>query len=100
MISRMKDVLQLTGLSSRADDMIFRYSAGMKVKLTLAAGLMVDNPIYLMDEPFVGIDPAASKEIREFLRRELKTRELRFDYKYVGFICLKVPNMKALKSVS
>lgn len=75
MISRMKDVLELTGLSSRADDMVSRYSTGMKVKLTLAAGLMIDNPIYLMDEPFVGIDPAAGKEIRGFLRRELKTRE-------------------------
>jgi len=74
MVRRIGGVLQLTGLPSRADDLVSRYSTGMKVRLALAAGLMVDNPIYLMDEPLVGIDPAAAKEIREFLRREAKAR--------------------------
>jgi len=49
---RINDVINLVGLSDRVDELVKKYSAGMKVRLILAMGLMIDNPVYLMDEPF------------------------------------------------
>jgi len=74
MIKRIGQVLSLVGLEERADDIVRKYSTGMMVRLTLAKGLMVDNPIYLMDEPFLGIDPGTAKEIRQFVKEELGKR--------------------------
>lgn len=72
---RMENVLDLVGLKERADEIVMKYSSGMKVRLNLAIGLMIDNPVYLMDEPFVGIDPGMAKEIRKFVKNELIGKE-------------------------
>lgn len=71
MMKRIGDVIDRVGLGDRVDEIVAKYSSGMRVKLTLAMGLMIDNPVYLMDEPLVGIDPGTAKEIREFLRKEI-----------------------------
>jgi len=72
---RIGEVLKLLGLEERADDIVERYSSGMRKKLSFAMSLLVDHPIYLMDEPFVGLDPAISKEMLDFIKRELKSRD-------------------------
>jgi ABC-2 type transport system ATP-binding protein len=71
MMERIGDVVGRVGLGERIDEIVNKYSSGMRVRLTLAMGLMIDNPVYLMDEPLVGIDPGTAKEIREFLKKEL-----------------------------
>ena len=68
---RINDVLDRVGLKGRADENVMKYSSGMKVRLILAMGLVIDNPVYLMDEPFIGIDPGMAKEIRKFVKSEL-----------------------------
>src|SRR6266511_1607280 len=40
----------------------------------LGLGLMIDRDVYLMDEPFLGIDPGMAKEIRAFLKEEVVSR--------------------------
>lgn len=68
---RVREALELVGLSERADDLVRKFSTGMRARLILAMGLVVDNPVYLMDEPFTGIDPGTAKQLRGFVRREL-----------------------------
>jgi ABC-2 type transport system ATP-binding protein len=74
MFRRMDQILSVIGLAGRADELVLRFSTGMRVRLILGMGLMIDQPIYLMDEPFIGIDPQMAIEIRSFLKNEILSR--------------------------
>jgi ABC-2 type transport system ATP-binding protein len=74
MISRIDKILSVIGLAARADELVMRFSTGMRVRLILGMGLMIDGPIYLMDEPFIGIDPHMAIEIRSFLKEQIINR--------------------------
>lgn len=56
-------VLDLVGLSDRAGDRVATFSGGMKRRLNLAAALMHDPEILLLDEPTVGVDPQSRNAI-------------------------------------
>lgn len=62
------ETLERVGLAMRADDRFRTYSLGMKQRLGLAAVLMKDPRLLILDEPANGLDPAGFKEIRELLR--------------------------------
>jgi ABC-2 type transport system ATP-binding protein len=66
-------VLALVGLAERSRDKVGAFSGGMKRRLNLAAGLMHDPDILLLDEPTVGVDPQSRNAIFENLE-ELKRR--------------------------
>jgi ABC-2 type transport system ATP-binding protein len=74
MTRRLDRVLDVIGLGSRADEIVVKYSTGMHVRLILGMGLMIDRDVYLMDEPFLGIDPGMAREIRAFLKEEVVSR--------------------------
>jgi len=59
--------LELVGLADRARDRVQTYSGGMKRRLNLAAGLLHDPDILLLDEPTVGVDPQSRHAIFENL---------------------------------
>ncbi len=61
---RADDVLQLVGLRDRADERVEGYSRGMKQRLHLAKALLHDPPILILDEPTIGLDPAAAVDLR------------------------------------
>jgi ABC-2 type transport system ATP-binding protein len=63
----------LVGLSDRVRDRVKTFSGGMKRRLNLAAGLLHDPDILLLDEPTVGVDPQSRNAIFENLE-ELKRR--------------------------
>jgi ABC-2 type transport system ATP-binding protein len=65
---RIMEVLKLVGLENSAFDLYQKYSGGMKRKLSLARTLLPDPPILLLDEPTVGLDVIASRNIREFVK--------------------------------
>jgi ABC-2 type transport system ATP-binding protein len=65
--SRIEDVLRLTGLLDRRRDRVKTYSGGMKRRLNLAAGLLHDPDVLLLDEPTVGVDPQSRNAIFENL---------------------------------
>jgi ABC-2 type transport system ATP-binding protein len=65
--------LTLVGLADRARDRVKTYSGGMKRRLNLAAGLLHDPDILLLDEPTVGVDPQSRNAIFENLEH-LKSR--------------------------
>jgi len=59
----MKSALTLVGLIDRARDKVKTFSGGMKRRLNLAAGLLHDPDILLLDEPTVGVDPQSRNAI-------------------------------------
>jgi ABC-2 type transport system ATP-binding protein len=65
---RVDAVLDQVGLADRADDRFKTYSLGMKQRLGLAAALLRDPELLILDEPANGLDPAGIKEIRDLLR--------------------------------
>jgi ABC-2 type transport system ATP-binding protein len=60
--------LERVGLRGRGNDRFKTYSLGMKQRLGLAAALMKDPEVLVLDEPANGLDPAGLKEVRDLLR--------------------------------
>jgi ABC-2 type transport system ATP-binding protein len=71
--SAIASSLELVGLADRARDRVGTFSGGMKRRLNLAAGLLHDPDILLLDEPTVGVDPQSRNAIFTNLE-ELKRR--------------------------
>jgi ABC-2 type transport system ATP-binding protein len=66
---RTEELLALVGLADRAKERVFTYSRGMKQRLHLARGLLSRPDVLLLDEPTIGLDPVASRDIRVLVRR-------------------------------
>ncbi len=67
--SRVDEVLELVDLGAAADDRVRTYSLGMKQRLGLAAALLGDPEILVLDEPSNGLDPAGMAWLRDLLKR-------------------------------
>jgi ABC-2 type transport system ATP-binding protein len=61
-------ILERVGLAGREDDAVRTYSLGMRQRLGLAAALLKDPDLLILDEPANGLDPAGIKEFRELIR--------------------------------
>lgn len=66
---RINEVLELVGLSSRADDKISKYSLGMKQRLGVAQAILHRPELLVLDEPTNGLDPAGIKDLRDLLKK-------------------------------
>jgi ABC-2 type transport system ATP-binding protein len=60
---RINAVLEIAGLTDRANEKVETFSGGMKRRLNIAAGLIHEPKIIFMDEPTVGIDPQSRRRI-------------------------------------
>ncbi len=65
---KLFDVLSTMGLIDRAKDKFEAYSLGMKQRLCIAAALLTDPQLIILDEPTNGLDPAGMRDIRELIR--------------------------------
>ena len=68
-VRRIPDVLDLVGLADRAGDRFGEYSLGMKQRLGIAAALLGDPTLLVLDEPANGLDPVGMSEMRDLLGR-------------------------------
>ncbi len=68
---RIDELLKLVGMSKRADDRINTFSKGLRQRIGIARALIHDPEVIIFDEPTMGLDPATSRAIRNFIK-ELK----------------------------
>ena len=72
---RIRELLSLMELEDRADELVEKYSSGMRQKLAIARAMLHDPEILLLDEPTLGLDPGFSKSIRSFIKEELNRKQ-------------------------
>ncbi len=66
---KIGEILELVGLTDKADTMVETYSKGMIQRLQIARGLMNDAEILFMDEPTIGLDPLGARALRDLIRK-------------------------------
>jgi ABC-2 type transport system ATP-binding protein len=66
--ARVDEVLDIVGLLNRSKEPAKRFSLGMKQRLGIAAALLPDPELLMLDEPTNGLDPAGIVEVRQLLR--------------------------------
>lgn len=66
---RTEELLRVLDLAEAADNTIDSYSHGMQQKASLAAALMHDPKVLVLDEPTVGLDPKSARLIKDILRQ-------------------------------
>jgi ABC-2 type transport system ATP-binding protein len=64
---RIPEVLDLVGLAARGGDRFGQYSFGMKQRLGIAAALLGDPELLVLDEPTNGLDPSGINEMRQLI---------------------------------
>ena len=73
---RIQRVLNLVDLHDRADDLVRKYSGGMRRRLELGRGLLHNPKILFLDEPTLGLDPQTREHIWEYVENLVKTEKV------------------------
>jgi heme exporter protein A len=67
--TRLREVLEMIGLSARRRDLVRQYSRGMQQRLAIGRAVLHEPEIMLFDEPHTGLDQEASQMLDEVLRQ-------------------------------
>src|ERR687890_2325987 len=71
-INRINELLKLVGLYERKDDIVKKYSGGMRRRLEIARGLIHKPKVIFLDEPTLGLDPNSRKSMWEYIKKLVK----------------------------
>jgi len=77
---RVEDVLRIVAMTERADDVVDKFSGGMKRRVNIAAGLVHQPRLLFLDEPTVGVDPQSRNHIFESVQRLNRERSMSIVY--------------------
>jgi ABC-2 type transport system ATP-binding protein len=77
---RVEDVLRIVALTERGDQVIDKFSGGMKRRVNIAAGLVHQPRLLFLDEPTVGVDPQSRNHIFESVQRLNRERGMSVVY--------------------
>ena len=66
---RIDEVLEIVGLSDRADDKVRVFSHGMLQRLGIAQSLLPNPRLVILDEPTTGLDPQGMRDVRDLIQR-------------------------------
>lgn len=69
--ARARELLELMGLSHRANDRVGELSRGLQQRVSVARSLVHDPPLLFLDEPFTGLDPRGIELLGEWVRRRV-----------------------------
>lgn len=76
--SRIEEVIKMMGMLDWIDKKIKTFSKGMKQKIGIAAAIIHDPDIIVLDEPTTGLDPKARKDVRDFILKLKKMNKTVF----------------------
>ena len=70
----VEETIKLVGLENRIDDKVRKYSLGMKQRLGLAASLLSNHKLLILDEPTNGLDPSGILDFREVVKKAAREK--------------------------
>ncbi len=73
---RIQEVLQLVDLTDRKNDLVKKYSGGMRRRLEIARGLLHNPKILFLDEPTLGLDPQTREHIWAYIEQLVKEEKI------------------------
>ncbi|WP_404404053.1 ABC transporter ATP-binding protein [Jeotgalibacillus malaysiensis] len=73
---KIDEVVKLVGLEGRIHEKVKTYSLGMRQRLGIAQSLLHDPKVLILDEPTNGLDPAGIREIRDYIRRLAREKDM------------------------
>ena len=94
-IRQYSDAFEMT---PHLGDLISSYSHGMKQKIAMISGWIHDPKLFLLDEPFVGLDPKASAIVKEYMREKCRNGSAVFFSTHILEVAEKLCNKVAIIS--
>lgn len=64
---RVEELIERMEIKERANELVEKYSTGMRQRIAIAKALIARPPILLLDEPTLGLDPQAARNLRELI---------------------------------